>query len=313
MAALTMSGIVTTLCDHALPAAPDWVQLVPMGEIITRDGRQFLNDEPEAVLEAFEAGKIDLPIDYEHANDRPEAKNAGPVPAAGWIKELAARSDGIWGRVEWTDRARAMIAAREYRFLSPSLLLNKSTHRITRLKGAALVHNPALHITALASEEDTMTETETLLESLIKLLGLDKDTPPADILAAMEKRLAEGNKPDPEKYAPVEAMREALADRNRELATLREDRARRKVDGAFKAGYLTSAGRGWALELCMKDEASFDAFLASTTPAFAQLTRQLVPGGPPPGSRTDLGPDCTAEVALLSQQLGVAPGRFTRD
>jgi len=45
-----------------------------------------------------------------------------------------------------------MIGAREYRFLSPSLCVEKGTGRVVKPKGAGLVHNPALHITALASE-----------------------------------------------------------------------------------------------------------------------------------------------------------------
>ncbi len=71
---------------------------MPVGRATARDGRSFLLDEPEAVLAAFDAGGIDLPLDYEHQNDRPEAKLSGPVPAAGWIKELSAppRSLGHW-------------------------------------------------------------------------------------------------------------------------------------------------------------------------------------------------------------------------
>ena len=116
-----------------------------------RDGRTFDLANPDAVVQVFNAGGVDLPVDYEHQSERAEARNSGPVPAAGWIKSLQVRADGIWGRVDWTKRARDMIANREYRYLSPAILYNQPDRKIIRLKGAGLVHNPALHLTALLS------------------------------------------------------------------------------------------------------------------------------------------------------------------
>jgi phage I-like protein len=68
---------------------------------------------------------------------------AGRRRAAGWIKELRHDETGLWGRVEWTARAAAMIAAREYRTLSPAFL-HDDAGVITQAKSAGLVHNPAL-------------------------------------------------------------------------------------------------------------------------------------------------------------------------
>jgi phage I-like protein len=61
-----------------------------------------------------------------------------------------------WGRAEWTATAREMIANREYRYLSPSFLFHAATGAIVRLKGAGLVHNPNLHLAALASQDTEM-------------------------------------------------------------------------------------------------------------------------------------------------------------
>lgn len=47
-----------------------------------------------------------------------------------------------------------MIAAREYRYLSPAFL-HDDAGVITRLKSAGLLHHPALHLTALASRGQT--------------------------------------------------------------------------------------------------------------------------------------------------------------
>jgi phage I-like protein len=149
-----MNGLALATCDRALAPgkAPEWVHLFPHGQMTGRDGRKFDLADPGTIVLAFQAAGVDLPIDYEHQNDRPEAKNNGPVPAAGWIKALRSDETGLWGRVEWTATAREMIANREYRYLSPSFLYHPKTTAIVRLKGAGLVHNPNLHLTALASK-----------------------------------------------------------------------------------------------------------------------------------------------------------------
>ncbi|KHQ53002.1 phage protease [Mameliella alba] len=306
-----MSATVTVHCETALTGAPDWVQLVPLGEVKARDGRRFVNDDPARVLALFDAAKIDLVIDYEHQADRPEATRSGPVPAAGWIKELAARDTGIWGRVEWTDRARQMIAAREYRFLSPSLLAEKGTGRVVGLKGAGLVHRPALHMTALASQETDMPDMPDatgFMARLAQLLKLENGASEDDILAALEKRL--GGDPDPREFVPVKAWEEAATWYNTELAAMRDERLAAKVEQAIAGGYILPAAKDWALSLCRADEASFDSFIQSTQPPWGHLSKRVVPGGPPPAPNGARPGEHSAEVLLLSEQLGIAPERL---
>lgn len=62
----------------------------------------FVNDEPRLIVDASNPGGVDLPVDYEHQNVRPDTNGSGPVPAAGWIKALAMCSDGISERADWT-------------------------------------------------------------------------------------------------------------------------------------------------------------------------------------------------------------------
>lgn len=102
--------------ELAADGAPEWVHLLPAGLIWGRDGRSFRLGDGAAVIAASQAGGVDLPIDYEHQADDPDRQKNGPVPAAGWIKALELRADGIWGRVEWTATAKNMVAAREYRY-----------------------------------------------------------------------------------------------------------------------------------------------------------------------------------------------------
>ena len=205
-----MSGLSLATCDLALPPghAPEWVHLFPGdGEVKGRDGRAWQLLDPAALVLAFQSAGIDLPVDYEHQNDTPEAKLNGPVPAAGWIKELRADDGGVWGRVEWTATAAELIGRKEYRYLSPSFLFHPQTRQIVRLKGAGLVHNPNLHLTALASQEDAMIpqkptdkpaaktaakpdqgqpmDAAGFAAMIAELLGLPPETPPDQLLAKL--------------------------------------------------------------------------------------------------------------------------------
>ena len=132
----------------------------------------------------------------------------GPVPAAGWIKELKVATNGLWGRPDltnvWTARASEMISAKEYRTISPVFHTLKDGS-ITRLKGAGLVHNPNLELTALAAQEDAMTPEMTFMQRLATTLKLAPDADADTILAALEEMMTKGAKPNPKEYAPVAA------------------------------------------------------------------------------------------------------------
>lgn len=166
--------------------------------------------------------------------ERPPS-GGGPVPAAGWIKALKVAANGIWGEagqaaqaerrpaeraagtVAWTDRARALIAARENRYLSPVLVCGANDGRIIRLNGAGLVHTPNLHLTALAAEEETAMppdprkseapDAAALLARLAQMLKLPPDARAEDIIAAFEKAMAT---PDPKRFAPAEAVQDMV-------------------------------------------------------------------------------------------------------
>lgn len=129
-----MMTLAHAICDRALApgAAPEWVHLFPDGQMTGRDGRAFDMADPAALGLAFQSAGIDLPVDYEHQNDRPEARLSGPVPAAGWIKELKMDAGGLWARVEWTAITRDLISNREYRFISPSFNCHPKTRAISQ-------------------------------------------------------------------------------------------------------------------------------------------------------------------------------------
>lgn len=312
-----MSGLILSTCDRALSPAggvPEWVHILPAGHIMSRDGREFDLPDPAVLVLDFQDRGVDLVIDYEHQNDIPAAKLKGPIPAAGWIKELAADETGLWGRVEWTTTARDMIARKEYRYLSPSFL-HKAGH-IMRLNGAGLVHRPALHLKALASQEVMMPPQNTptlktqdandIIRRIAELLGLETDATADQVLAALVPRLATAQEqaPDPSKFVPVEAVAELLTDRNLRISTMQEAQTKAMVDKAFDEGYLTPGMRGWATELCQQDPDSFKAFMSMSPRPFAHLLKPLAR----PFSAVTDQDDESDEAAAICSQLGLKPG-----
>jgi len=315
-----MTGLALATCDRAFApdgGAPVWVHLFPDGQMTGRDGRLFDLADPAAVVLEFQSGGIDLPVDFEHQNDIPEAKLHGPVPAAGWIKELKADAGGLWGRVEWTATAAEMIGRKEYRFLSPSFLFHPKTRQIVKLKGAGLVHNPNLYLTALASQDPTMQPTTALktgpqtgpksplMQRLVKLLGLAPDATEEALIEALEAMLKERTKPDPAEYMPVEAVTAMMRERSVERLAHQEGRAVEKVNAALRQGYISPAMKDWALSLCRSDGAAFDTFLAATGPYFAHLFEPSGLDGVPPSRSTARESDMEAAICA---QLGLKPG-----
>jgi phage I-like protein len=132
-------------------------------ESIVRNFRQRQNGE--------------INVDYDHASEMPEVAAGGPVPSAGRIVKLDApeplgassesgvrgpeskagtsdsglRADhlALWGWYEPTERARALLRNREYRFISPAIEWSARSKRTgkpqgTTLTSVALTNRPFL-------------------------------------------------------------------------------------------------------------------------------------------------------------------------
>ena len=169
---LTLLPVLMAAQDAAASAAaPDWVHLLPgsAGGIRTADARgPYHVIDPASLITASFAEADRLPIDENHATDL-AAPQGLPAPARGWIVEMQARADGVWGRVEWTEAGRALVADRAYRAISP-VVLHDAAKAITRILRASLVNRPNLRgLAALNQESDV----KPLLERLAELFGLD--------------------------------------------------------------------------------------------------------------------------------------------
>lgn len=128
---------ITVCCDASGPPAK--IMLIPYGEVKSTKGNFIFDDEAaHELLARYENKKNDLVIDYEH-----QTLYNVQAPAAAWIKALEYRKgEGLFGVVEWTERGGSYVANKEYRYLSPVIMVRTSDHRAVALHSAALTNDP---------------------------------------------------------------------------------------------------------------------------------------------------------------------------
>jgi phage I-like protein len=179
-----------TIDDSA--AAPEWLHLLPAGQIRTVDGRgPFRVANATAMMSASIPAGHKLPLDENHATDL-AAPKGGAAPARGWIVELQPRADGIWGRVEWTGEGRRIVEDQQYRGVSP-VIAHSADGTITAIRRASLTNTPNLTgLTTLHAEEHKMDFRAWLIETL----GLAADADDEAIKSALNKKLEPGEKGD---------------------------------------------------------------------------------------------------------------------
>lgn len=278
----TAKATHATALPAAMPpagAAPECIQLLPAGSFRGRDGRgPYLLEDPAAVVAATREhfGAHGIPVDYNHQTEH-SAANGRPAPAAGWICELEARADGIFGRVEWTEAGGRAVASREFRYISP-VFYHDQQGRVTLLESAALTNLPNLDLKALSSAQADnrphrgMEDNMAFQADVALALGLTESAAEADILAAAKaaheaqaalaaQKAAHEAEPDPGKYVPMTMHQSVCA----ELAELKAQQAKANAEGLVKAaqdaGKLTPAMREWALAYAGRDAEGFKTWM----------------------------------------------------
>lgn len=178
------------ICAFELSGQGPEVQLLPAGTFRAKDGRP--DNAPHWKLDATIAERViaassaanALVIDYEHQTLNSD-KNGQAAPAAGWFegsKMVFKEGIGLFATgVKWTEKARQMIEADEYRYISAVFAFEPGTGLVKRIFNAALTNNPALEgmqevesraaAKFLPNEEDSTVE---LLIAICKALGLDE-------------------------------------------------------------------------------------------------------------------------------------------
>ncbi|RJP17902.1 MAG: hypothetical protein C4529_13915 [Deltaproteobacteria bacterium] len=329
-------------CAQALPEGlSEWIHLLPAGEIVTRDGRgPYRNTNPQAIVEEFISYGMPIAIDYEHQSLDAEEKTA-PTPAAGWIHELEIRGGEIWARVEWNERAAEMIAAKEYRYISPVFQYDPKTGVVNRIVGAGLTNRPNLYLQAVARQGGNMNE---LIERLCCMLNLPVTSTTDEIVLHLQRLidLVQGNAasaqaiakamslpdgtelpaiatavasrlaadPDPARFVP-------RAEHDRVASTLQQlqeqgkkDEAARKVADAIAARKVSPGMKSWAIDYATTDPQGFAAYVAAAPAIVAQGS--IAPGGAPKGSTLE-GDTAAQKQTLIDQYKAAHAGVSDKD
>ncbi|QND52793.1 hypothetical protein HB779_13420 [Phyllobacterium sp. 628] len=287
---------IASLRIEVMSASSDrrsWVHLVPSGTFSGRDGRgPFITLSAASVIKSTKSyhGKTQIVVDYEHQSINTK-NNGKPAPAAGWIIDLDARRDGIWGLVEWTKEAAAQIASRQYRYLSP-VFTHREDGTVVGIINVALTNSPNLdQLTAICRTEFPMSNDKIaeLVANAAKVLGLPADTDAkamidvlrplvqiATDLAALtgDEQLtpAENSaRPDPAKYVPISEFERVVADANQLRQGVTEQAALSHVEDHIRRGVLAPFLKDWAVSLCKVNMPAFDSFAANTGPAFRAI------------------------------------------
>lgn len=316
-------------------AAPSEIRLLPVGRFAASDGSGrpagipagWLLDEAGAVALMAQAAlrASDFVIDFEHQTLHKEA-NGQPAPAAGWFKSLQFRpGDGLYATdVRWTPRAAAMIAAGEYRYLSP-VFHYAPDGRVLALGPAALTNTPGLDgLTDLSRAALSAYFTEVSpMKDLLKALGLAETATEAEALAALSALRASHTAAltaataefatDTLKYVPIatlSAVQGELAAANTKLAALTAERQTAEVDAvvgeALAAGKLTPATKEWATGLGKSDLAALKAFIAAA-PVVTKPGETQTNGKKPEG--TGLAA-LSADQLKVCEQMRIAPADY---
>lgn len=330
------------------------IQVLPVGSFAARDGRpgnikgvtvttwRLAADDAQALIKRWHKRQTRTVVDYEHQTHLSD-KNGQPAPAAGWIVGLELTAEGLFAHVEWTDRARAAIRAKEYQYISPVFAWDKATGAVLDLVSVALTNHPALDgmQPAQAKTEEGNPHMEKLLAMLRKLLGLPETADDAactaalailpqenlltllkskeDALTAAQSAVAAAKAapPDAAQYVSMATFQSVQTEAAQLRAKVAELEGAQSVaalsadiDAALKDGRLAVSAKAWALDMAKSNPDSLRAFLTAATPIDALKGQQSTASGQP-GDDAGLA-SLTAEDKYVCTQLGMTETEYLK-
>ena len=173
------SPLVGPMADYKLPE-DGWLMLAPYGEypgVLERKvGGETVQEECVQIINKEIAERLvldfapDVLTDYEHNED--------DTVAAGWLQELQARDNGLYGRMRWSAKGKADVEGGNYRYFSPVFAtrsVGKGREEPVSLIGNTLTNRPNFRkaIQAISNKDQTPTKEKSPMNpKLLALLGL---------------------------------------------------------------------------------------------------------------------------------------------
>lgn len=325
-----MNRYLAALTFSIDPAAKA-VRLFPAGEFRSADGSGRPVDAPAWRMDAALAANLIARanarsdrkvIDYEHQTLK-ASDNGQPAPAAGWISALEWRPDGLYMIPDWTDKAAAMIAGKEYRYISPVFTYDAQGN-VLDLLHAGLTNFAGLDgltdLAALSAHFNLSSTKEThSMKKLLEALGLSADASEdqalaalkglSDSLAAQAGSIAalKAQTHDPAKYVPIETHVQTQNALAALTAKVDQDERDMLVETALSDGRILPAQEEyWRAQ----PVASLKAYLEVAQPVAALSGTQT--GGKQPGGKPGDGGLDEGQLAAC-RAMGVKPEDFAKN
>ncbi|MGD9947666.1 MAG: phage protease [Desulfobulbus sp.] len=151
---------------------PEWVALIPPGEVVGRDGRRWSNSNPLNVIQSFVNAGLYIPVDIEHSTEL-KAPKGEESPAVGWVVELKDIGGAVWGKIKWNSSGKELLSTRQYRYMSPAIRYDKTNGNIVGLSSVGLTNKPNLNLPALNHfGAETLSDTD---RSICAMMGVSEE------------------------------------------------------------------------------------------------------------------------------------------
>ncbi|MCS6274525.1 MAG: hypothetical protein H2169_09300 [Opitutus sp.] len=247
--------------------ADGWVHLAPYGE--QPAPMQLPGGREVAIVQVLDRAAADglaarfresaaavnfpgLLVDFDHFSHDTDKSTR----AAGWIEEVAARDDGLWGRVKFSASGKAALEGGDYRLFSPVLGFAPGNYtpgaRVTpvALLRGALTNDPRLKGMVPISNRLSPESSHTMdyKAALLTQLGLPPDSTDEAIQAAITSQMNE-----------VESRKTALGTAHNRITALETELIGHDLDRAGLQGEARTA----ATALLTKNRTEGLAFIAA--------------------------------------------------
>lgn len=249
----------------------EWIQLTPKGDFKHPEGIQRIDDESLKTMEnSFRslAGKMGrrfggAPVFIGHPDVKQFANEYPDKKSYAWVQDVEARSDGLYGRMDWSEPGKELIKNKHYRFHSPvfdgkeiGVENGRKVYRPVRFISAGLTNTPRLPVPALANEsdadeaEETKTkEREMKLEAVAALVGLANTATEQEVTAKINELSGAAGKVTTlsnEKSTADTALNAEKTEHGKTKAAAEAAIKQRNtivLDNAVRAGQITPADR----------------------------------------------------------------------
>ena len=208
-----------------------------------------------------------------------------PSEAYGWLVDMEARADGLWGRIRWTDIGEQALVGGRYRYLSPVWLtsdcepIEGDKVRPLKLQSVAVTNAPnfkdltPLSNRAIAAKPKKNSAAKNegarmdYKEILLRVLGLPEDASDEVIQAAIDERAAAAANEDDGAAKKVEEEKKELEEKleqlEEKLEKIEEEKKEEEADKVLNRFAAVIKNRDGIRKALLRDLAGTKAMLES--------------------------------------------------